>query len=79
MTDVFQQIESLRKKLTMNDFPELANLILQYQTELGTPGEVFQKVCYSLNAECSSGSNAYKAAKEEIDTILDYGRSINYL
>jgi cation transport regulator ChaC len=79
MEDFLNKVEYVRDALNEGGYPELAKQILDVQLSGGTPGEVFAGIAYYLNKMKDEHSQAYLLAREQIDEIIQYARSINYL
>lgn len=76
--DVFKKIEFIKKKLEEHNFNEVYEEVKNSQTG-GTPGETFMSVLYKLLDLKKSNIEAYKLVEEEIEEIISYAKSINYL
>lgn len=74
-----ETFETIKAKMQKGGFTIEAEKILQCQIALGTPGEVFACITFHLNNLYINSSPAYIIAKEEIDEIIKYAKSINYI
>ena len=71
--------EDIKNNLRKSGFNELADKITQAQIELGTPGEIFDKVCHLANEIKEHNQKAYRCSWKEIDWIVSEAKRINYL
>jgi hypothetical protein len=74
-----EKIEIIKNKFQQNGFNKDADEIKNCQEVLGTPGEVFACISFFLNTIRKNNTEAYQIAKEEIDAIIEYAKSINYI
>jgi len=74
-----EKINTILHKLTQHGFLKDADAITDCQVALGTPGEVFSCIAFHLNNLRKNNSNAYQIVKDEIDDVINYARSINYI
>lgn len=79
MKDFLKKVENIKEKLTEGHYKELSDILLEVQLSSGTIGEVFAGVAFNLKKIKEENNNAYNLAKDDIDNIISYAKSINYL
>ncbi len=73
------QINAIRAKLSNAGYVDTVSEITNAQMVLGTAGEMFLSVMDVLMKIKESNTNEYLIAKKEIEALIEYGKSINYL
>jgi hypothetical protein len=79
MDNWVERVNIVKQKFADNGFTVESDEILNCQLMLGTPGEIFTRISHHLNEQRNLNSNCYMVAKYEIDDIISYAKSINYL
>lgn len=79
MKDYLKKVELIRNKLAKGGFEDLSERIFEAQSSCGTLGESFAGVAFILNQIKKESQGAYFHAIDEIDEIINYAKSINYL
>lgn len=72
-----ERIVSIRKTLEGNGYLDISNDILNAQIELGTPGEIFTKVC-SILLTAKRNKNAYNLIHADAEWLLNLAKELGY-
>jgi hypothetical protein len=72
-------VVKIKEKLVFHGFNQLFEKILVAQMVLGTPGEMYIEVMNVLLEIKKTKGQEYELIKYEIEELINYGRSINYL
>ena len=76
--DWINTLSTIKKKLGERGYQKSVDKIIEAQMCLGTPGEMYLEVMNVLLAMRNSGSDDYLVIKDEVNALLDYGKSIRY-
>jgi hypothetical protein len=74
-----ENVEIIKAKFTIEGYKEISNEIEDLQIALGTSGEVFASLVFYFNNIKNNKATLYLTAKIEIDEIIKYGKSIDYI
>ena len=74
-----ENVEIIKTRFEIEGFKEISKEIEDLQIAGGTPGEVFVSIAYYLSNVKNNKTILYSIAKSEIDEIIEYAKSINYL
>ena len=72
-------LRSIYSKLDANGLSDISRNIYEGQLSGGTAGEIFDIVLTKLISIKNNEPNVYKVIKPEIDSLINYGKSIGYL
>ena len=72
-------LEIIYSKLEGNGYPDISADILERQLSGATGGEVFGAVVTKLISIKRDEPEVYEIIKSEIDSFIEYGRSIGYI
>lgn len=72
-------LEIIYSKLQSSGYPDISTDILEQQLSGATGGEVFGAVVSKLISIRRDQPEVYEIIKSEIDSFIEYGRSIGYL
>lgn len=73
----FEAIEEIKKKLIGNNYPGLADEILELQISGGTGGEVLISVCSKLLEIKRRNKAAFKEIEDDTKALIEYAHSLN--
>lgn len=76
--DWIKEILLIKEKLTDAGFSDTVARITNAQLVLGTPGEMYLEVMHVLLSLKKQAPNEYRLIQKHVETLLGYGRSINY-
>jgi len=72
-------LQVIYSKLESNGFSDVAHEIHEGQLSGGTAGEIFDIVVTILISIKNNQTDVYEIIKSEVDSLIDYGKSIGYL
>lgn len=76
--DWIATLNRVKEKLQMNGYDQTVNRIIDAQMVLGTPGEMYIEVMNELMDVRKRLPQEYKIIEQEVEQLLDYGKSLNY-
>ena len=76
--DWIATLNRVKEKLQMNGYDQTINRIIDAQMVLGTPGEMYIEVMNELMDVRKRLPQEYKIIEQEVEQLLDYGKSLNY-
>ncbi len=73
------KIQEIRAKLHENGYYNLEKDLINAQLVLGTAGEMFMSIISKLKEIKETDTKAYNLIEPEVEELLKFGRSLNYL
>ena len=76
--DWIQVLDVIKARLEAYGYTDTVNKLIDAQLILGTPGEMYMEVMNELVELKHAFPDQYGLIKNEIQSLLDYGKSIGY-